>query len=98
VTKFFWHTSCDGSGVARKSYNPELSPTAVQIAAIRSRLAAIESAGQRIPPRIRRVAPVRRRLPVVMMPQPAHAVKIRHTLQNVGSGISETQPVQNQRA
>jgi hypothetical protein len=83
--------------VARKFLNPELSPTSAQIAAINRRLAVIQLAGLRLPPRAPRVQPVRRRLPVTLNSAPAYPVKIRHVLQNLGSAVSETQPVQTRR-
>jgi hypothetical protein len=90
--------SCVNLFVAKKFHSPGISPTAAQIAAIHSRLAAIQLTGLRLPSRVRKVASVRRRLPVTMTSQPAHAVKIRQILQNLGSPVSETRPVQSRHA
>jgi len=69
------------------------------IAAINLRMATIQLAGLRVPPRARKVPTVRRRLPVTMFTHDAEPVIIRHALQNLGSvAVSETQPIQTPRA
>ena len=69
------------------------------IAAINLRMAKIQLAGLRVPPRARKVPVVRRRLPVTMFPDAVQPVIIRHTLQNLGSpAVSEIQPSQSPRA
>ena len=68
------------------------------IAAINLRMATIHLAGLRVPPRVRKIPTVRRRLPVTMFPQEVQPVIIRHALQNLGSAVSETQPAQSPRA
>lgn len=83
--------------MARKFHTPDVSPTTAQIAAINLRLAAIQLAGLRLPARAPRLQPVRRLLPVTMNSALAYPVKIRHVLQNLGSPVSETQPLQTRR-
>ena len=90
--------SCVNTFVARKFHNPEVSPTTAQIAAINQRLTAIQLAGLHIPSRARKIQNVRRRLPVTMIPAHPFLVKMRHVHQDLGNAVSETQPVQNQRA
>ena len=94
----FWHTSCDSYPVARKFHSPEVSPTTAQIAAINLRLAAIQLAGLRLPARAKKIQPLRRRLPVSVVSAESYPVKIRHALQNLGSAVSEIQPIQSRRA
>jgi len=40
---------------------------------------------------------LRRRLPVVFVSESARPVKMRHVSQNLGSPVSETQPIQSPR-
>jgi hypothetical protein len=69
------------------------------IAAINLRMATIQLAGLRVPPRARKVPAVRRRLPVTIFPQTAQPVIIRQALQNLGSAaVSGIQPSQSPRA
>jgi hypothetical protein len=82
---FFWHTSCNKSFVARKFQVKESFPAAVKTAAMNLRMATIQSGGLRVPPRIRKVPALRRRLPITMLPEHSQPVIIRHTSQNLGS-------------
>ena len=69
------------------------------IAAINLRMATIQLAGLRVPPRARKVPAVRRRLPVTIFTEAAQPVIIRQALQNLGSAVvSEIQPSQSPRA
>ena len=70
---------------------------AAEVAAMNLRMATIPLAGLRVPPRVRKVPTVRRRLPVTIIPDSAQSVIIRHASQNLGSAIPESQPVQIQR-
>jgi hypothetical protein len=91
----FWHTSCDTSLVARKLHRAEVPRDAAQMAAINLRMATIQLAGLRVPPRARKIPTVRRRLPVTILPTMEQPVIIRHVLQNLGSVVSETRPAQS---
>ena len=66
-------------------------------AAMNLRMATMQLAGLRIPPRVRTVPRVRQRVPVVFVSASTRPVKIRHTSQNVGNPITETRPTQNPR-
>jgi hypothetical protein len=69
------------------------------IAAINLRMATIQLAGLRVPPRARKIPTVRRRLPVTIFPGVVQPVIIRHAFQNLGSAVvSEIQPSQSPRA
>jgi len=94
---FLWHASCDTFFVARKFHASGLVRNAADNAAMNLRMATMQLAGLRIPPRVRTVPRVRQRLPVAFVSASAQPVKIRHTSQNVGSPISETRPTQNPR-
>ena len=96
-TKKFWHTSCDTLLVARKYSNSVSLHVPAGVAAMNLRMATIPLAGLRVPPRVRKVPTVRRRLPVTIIPDSAQSVIIRHASQNLGSAVSEPQPVQIQR-
>lgn len=66
-------------------------------AALNLRMATMQLAGLRIPPRVRTVPTLRRRLPVTVISEPPQPVIIRHVGQNLGSRVSETRPPQNRR-
>jgi len=84
--------------MARKLQVQECSRVDVAIAAINLRMATIQLAGLRVPPRARKIQTVRRRLPVTILSEPPQTVIIRHALQNLGSAIvSEIQPSQSPR-
>jgi len=61
-------------------------------------MATITLAGLRIPPRIRKIPTLRRRLPVTIFPQNPQPVIIRHILQNLGSAAGEMRPAQSPQA
>src|SRR6185437_9621510 len=90
----FWHTSCDKTFVARKFQVQESFSAAAKTAAINLRMATIQLSGQRVPPRVRKVPALRRRLPITMLPEHSQPVIIRHTSQNLGSLVNEARPVQ----
>ena len=94
---FLWHASCDTFLVARKFHASGMVRSATDNAAMNLRMATMQLAGLRLPPRVRTVPRLRQRLPVVFVSESALPVKIRHTSQNVGSPISETRPTQNPR-
>ena len=62
------------------------------------RMATMQLAGLRLPPRIRTVPTLRRRLPVEFVAETAQPVIMRHIGQNLGSPVTETQPTQSPRA
>jgi hypothetical protein len=83
--------------VAKKFQAPENVRTAVNTAALNLRIATMQLAGLRIPPRVRTVPSLRRRLPVITISEPSQPVIIRHVRQNLGTPIAEPQLIQNQR-
>ena len=95
--KFFWHMSCVSIFVARKFHASGMVRTAVDSAALNLRMATMQLAGLRIPPRVRTVPTLRRRLPVTFVPESAQPVIMRHASQNLGSPVTETQPAQSPR-
>ena len=90
--------SCTESCVARKFYSPTPIRSSAEIAAMNLRLATLHLAKLRFPPPLRKPHPLRQRLSLTMMPYVAEEVKIRHNIQNLGSQVSETQPVQTRPA
>lgn len=71
--------------------------SAADSAAMNLRMATMQMAGMRLPPRVRTLPTLRRRLTVAVVPDPPRTVIIRHAGQNLGSSINETRPIQNQR-
>ena len=94
---FFWHMSCITLCVARKFHASGMVRNAVDSAALNLRMATMQLAGLRIPPRVRTVPTLRRRLPVTFVPESAQPVIMRHASQNLGSPVTETQPTQSPR-
>ena len=84
--------------MARKSHDENIACSASETAGQYLRKAVIQLAGLRTAPRARKIPTMRRRLSVLMVPASPQAVNIRHTSQNLGTAVSESQPVQNQRA
>ncbi len=70
---------------------------AVDGPAMNSRMATTQMTGMRIPPRVRTIPSVRRRLPVTVVSDPSVPVIIRHVVQKMDTPITEAHPVQNQR-
>jgi hypothetical protein len=68
-----------------------------EIAAMNLRMATMQMTGLRVPPRIRTIPPLRRRLALTVTPEPPQTVIIRHTVQNMDTNVNETRPIQNQR-
>ena len=71
--------------------------TASYGAALNLRMATMQMAGIRVPPRVRTIPTLRRRLPVEVRTDTAQPVKIRHAVQKLDSPIPGTQLTQNQR-
>ena len=84
--------------MAKKLQASQGSRVAAQLAEINLRMATIPFAGGRVPPRVRKVPTVRRRLPVTMIQDDPRPVIIRQGFQNVGSAVSGTQPIQTRHA
>ena len=70
---------------------------AVDSAAMNLRMATMQLTGLRLPPRVRTVPMLRRRLAVVFAAESAQPVIMRQSGQNLGTPVSETQPTQNPR-
>jgi hypothetical protein len=66
-------------------------------AAMNLRMATTQLAGIRIPPRVRTIPPMRRRLPVEVISEPAQVVNIRQAVPKPDTRITESVPIQNQR-
>jgi hypothetical protein len=94
---FYWHTNCGSIFVAKKFHAPGMVRTAADSAALNLRMATMQLSGLRVPPRIRTVPTLRRRLPVTAISEPPQPVIIRHVRQNLGSSVSETRPIQSPR-
>jgi hypothetical protein len=97
IREIFWHTSCDTFSVARKYDISMRVQAAAEVAGINLRMGTIPLAGLRLPPRVRKIPTVRRRLPVTIIADTAQSVIIRHTNQNLGSPVTEPHPIQIQR-
>jgi hypothetical protein len=94
---FFWHTSCVTVGVAKKFHPSGLVRNAADGAALNLRMATMQMAGVRIPPRVRTIPMLRRRLSVTFVAESAQPLKIRHAGQNLGSPATGKQPTQSPR-
>lgn len=70
---------------------------AVDSAAMNLRMATMQLTGLRLPPRVRTVPMLRRRLAVVFAAESAQPVIMRQSGQNLGTPVSETQPTQSPR-
>jgi hypothetical protein len=85
--------------VARKSDSEISVRSAAEIAAARLRPATMmQLAGLKTPAQARKIPMLRRRLTITIPPSVNQPVIIRHTIQNVGSPLSEIQPLQSPRA
>ena len=69
---------------------------ALEAAAMNLRTATT-MAGLRVPPRVKRIPAVRRRLPIMMLPEMTQPVIIRHAGQNLGSAVSGAKILQAPR-
>ena len=72
-------------------------------AAANLRMATMQLAGLRVPPRVRTVPPLRRKLPVTAVNEPVQPVIIRHVRQNLGTFtgrpvITQNAPVEAARS
>jgi hypothetical protein len=88
----------DKSFVARKFHTSGLiARTAVDSAALNLRMATMHLAGLRVPPRVRTIPNVRRRLPVTIISGVPEVVAIRHSVQTLGSQMNQTPALRDQR-
>ena len=71
--------------------------TAFDGAEMNLRMATMQLAGMRLPPRVKTIPSVRRRLPVTDVSDPPQAVKIRQAVPNVDRAIIGNRPPQSQR-
>lgn len=71
--------------------------TMADTAAMNLRMATMQLAGMRIPPRVRTIPSLRRRLPVTMISDPPETIVIRHAVQNMDSPVSKAQSAHSQR-
>ena len=67
------------------------------IAAMNLRMATMQITGLRVPPRIRTIPALRRRLAVTVIPETPQAVIIRHAVHNMDTTVNGTRPIQSQR-
>jgi hypothetical protein len=81
--------------VARKYYNAGMMRPVADAAAMNLRTAT-QLMGMRVPPRVKKVPALRRRLPILMMPAIIEPVIIRHGGQNLGSVVAKTPSLQPQ--
>jgi hypothetical protein len=90
--------------VAKKFLPTELARSVADVAAMNLRAMTSQLAGLRgiNPPRPRKIPMFRRRLAVTFAPEAAQPLKIRHamghSIQNLGTALSETRSVQNRLA
>jgi len=70
---------------------------AIAAPAMDYRMATMQMPGLRIPPRVRTIPSVRRRLPVAVICDPPLPMNIRHVVQNMDSQGDASRPTQNQR-
>jgi hypothetical protein len=87
----------DKSFVARKFQASGTVRGAADFAAMNLRMATMQLAGMRVPPRVRTVPSLRRRLTVTEVSDPPQPIIIRHVVQNVGRQVNETRPIQSPR-
>jgi hypothetical protein len=68
----------------------------VDNAAMNLRLATMQMTGMRVPPRVRTIPHIRRRLSVTIISSPAETVIIRQAAPNLDTSF-QSRPVQDQR-
>jgi len=71
--------------------------SANDFAAMNLRMATMQMTGLRLPPRVRTIPPLRRRLAVTIIPEAPVMVIIRHAVHNMDTSVTGTRPIQNQR-
>ena len=98
TAEFLWHVNCDKLFVAKKFHASGTVRSAVDIAAINLRMATLQLSGMRVPPRVRKVPALRRRLYVTMITDPPVTVIIRQAGQKMDSAVTGTRQTQSPRA
>ena len=67
-------------------------------AAMNLRMATMHMAGIGLPPRVRAIPTLRRRLPITIITEPPETVIIRHVAHNLDNNVNETRQIQSRRA
>jgi hypothetical protein len=90
--------NCGHNFVARKFHaSGSVVRSAADTAAANLRIATMQLTGMRVPPRVRSVPLLRRRLEVTVTAEPPQPVIIRHAAPNLDTPAEKPRPVQNQR-
>jgi hypothetical protein len=85
--------------VARKFHTAgTMLRSAPDSAAMNLRMATMQITGMRVPPRVRTIPHVRRRIPITMVNEPAEVVVVRQAVHNLGNTIHKARLIQDQRA
>ncbi len=91
-----WHMNCDIPRVARKyQITGMMARSAADSAAMNLRTATLQMAGINLPPRVRPIPPLRRRLPVTIITDPPETVIIRHIAQSLDTSVIERRQIQS---
>lgn len=72
--------------------------SATDTAALHLRMATMQIAGIRVPPRVRTIPPLRRRLPVEFVFGTTEEVQVRPTAPRMDTLVTESVSIQSQRA
>jgi hypothetical protein len=83
--------------VARKFHTSGSVRSAADVAAMNLRMATMQLSGMRVPPRVRTVPTLRRRLQVTMITEPPATVIIRQSGQNLGNSVTGRRQIQSPR-
>ena len=83
--------------MARKNHQFKTARPAAQVAAMNLQSVMNHISSVRLPPRLKKPAPPRRRIAIVMVGASPETVKIRHVFQNLGSPLTEIRPTQSPR-
>lgn len=70
--------------------------SSAEVADANLRSATVQMAGMRVPPRVRTIPSLRRRLPVTVISEPPQTVIIRQIVPNLDSRVNQTRQIQNQ--
>jgi hypothetical protein len=87
------------SFVARKFHALGITPrTPADSAVMHLRMVTQQLTGIRVPPRVRNIPNVRRRLTVTVISEPPMVVIVRQRVHNMDTPITKARPVRDQRA
>ena len=75
-----------------------MTRNAAESAAANLRMATMQLTGMRVPPRVRTIPSVRRKVPVTIITEPPEVVIVRHSVRNLDSPVHKSRPVHDQRA